>query len=383
MGRPRVPEIEYRKVRIRIYRSGDRFSAQFPKSTGGRERLERATERLALQAAKESIDEMRDPERRAGKIDHDTAMQLLAKHKVPLTVAVQDYARRILSIQNPLTVKACAANYLVKQERDTGHRNLLDLRHRIGRFEGLFEERQMHEISEVEINNYLDGIEGTRRTRRNHRDSLVTFFRYAQRFGSLSKHEKTAAEQSLRPKAESPKREILGPSDGALMISTARTMKSPSLPALILLGFCGSRHEEICPKDNNDHRLNWSHVLWESKRLYTPTSVSKMAEDRYGPLLPNTIGWLRPFKKAHGPIFPGKRLDLEIARVARKAGVKCPHNGFRHSFITYRILVTGSPATVADEAGNSLATIEKHYRKKGAEPKSARKWFKIEPEKTR
>ena len=56
-----------------------------------------------------------------------------------------------------LTVKACATNYLVKQERDTGHRNLLDLRHRIGRFEGLFEGRPMHEISEVEINNYLDG----------------------------------------------------------------------------------------------------------------------------------------------------------------------------------------------------------------------------------
>jgi hypothetical protein len=79
LARPPTPETEYRKVRIRVYRSGNRFSAQFPKSTGGRERIERATERLALQAAKESIDEMRDPERRAGKIDHDTAMQLLAK----------------------------------------------------------------------------------------------------------------------------------------------------------------------------------------------------------------------------------------------------------------------------------------------------------------
>jgi integrase len=383
MSRPRVPEIEYRKVRIRIYRSEDRFSAQFPKSTGGRERIERATERLALQAAKESIDEMRDPERRAGKIDHDTAMQLLAKHKVPLTVAVQDYARRLLSIQNPLTVTACAANFLAKQERDTGHRNVLDLHQRIGRFETPFGKKLMHEISEVEINNYLDGIEGTKRTRRNHRDSLVTFFRYAQRFGSLSKHEKTVAEQSVRPTAETPKREILSPSDGALMLSTARAMKSSSLAALVLLGFCGSRHEEICPKDPNDDRLAWNNVLWNSKRLYTPTSVSKMAEDRYGPLLPKTIEWLRPFKKANGPIFPGKRLDLEIAKIARKSGVNCPHNGFRHSFITYRILVSGSPATVADEAGNSLATIEKHYRKKGVEPKSARKWFKIEPAKSR
>jgi hypothetical protein len=383
MARPPTPETEYRKVRIRVYRSGNRFSAQFPKSTGGRERIERATERLALQAAKESIDEMRDPERRAGKIDHDTAMQLLAKHKVPPTVAVQDYARRLLSIHNQLSVTACASNFLAKQERDTGHRNFLDLLHRIGRFEGQFGEKLMHEISEVEINNYLEGIKGTKRTRRNHRDSLVTFFRYAQHFGSLSKHEKTVAEQSVRPTAENPKREILSPSDGALMLSAARTMKSPALPALVLLGFCGSRHEEICPKSSKDDRLTWSHLLWDSKRLYTPMSVSKLAEDRYGPALPMTIEWLRPFKKASGPIFPGKRLDLEIAKIARKAGVKCPHNGFRHSFITYRILLTGSPATVADEAGNSLATIEKHYRKKGVEPKSARKWFKIEPKKSR
>ncbi len=131
-----------------------------------------------------------------------------------------------------------------------------------------------------------------------------------------------------------------------------------------------------------DDRLHWKNVLWASKRLYTPKEVSKLSEDRYGPLLPNAIEWLKPFKKATGPIYGGKRFDLEIAKIAHRAGVDYSHNGFRHSFITYLLLTTGSPSAVADAAGNSIATIEKHYRKCGVEKTLGRAWFKVSPDTT-
>jgi hypothetical protein len=65
MARRQASEIEYRKVRIRVYQSNGRFNARFPKATGGRHRLERGTEWQAFEAAKELIDEMKDPERQA------------------------------------------------------------------------------------------------------------------------------------------------------------------------------------------------------------------------------------------------------------------------------------------------------------------------------
>jgi hypothetical protein len=379
MARRPVPEIEYRKVRIRVYRSKGRFSAQFAKATGGRHRLERGTEHQAIDAAKERIDEMKDPERHAQQIDRETAERLLAEHKIPVTVAVQEYARRVLSITNPLTVGACAEQYLKRKECDTGSKNYKDLDHRINRFVSVFSEKRMQDISVADINGYLDDIPGTKRTRRNHRDCLVTFFRYAQAHGTLNQHEKTAAELSQRPKAETPKRGILTPQEGAAMFAVAREIKSPALPGLLFLAFGGSRHEEISPMDPSDERLQWKHVLWKSRKLHTPKEVSKLVEDRDGSLLPNVLEWLKPYRKAVGPIFDGTRFDLEIAKIALKAGVAYPHNGFRHSFITYRVLTTGNPAQVADEAGNSITTIEKHYRKRGVEKGTARAWFKILP----
>jgi hypothetical protein len=379
MARRAVPEIEYRKTLIRVYRNNGRFSAQFPKATGGRHRVERASERHAFEAAKELIDELRDPERRAQQLDRETAERVLAEHKIPLTVAVQDYARRVLSITNPLTVKACAKAFLTKKERDTGSKNYKDVEHRICRFQPVFADKMMHDVTTADINGYLDDIPGTKRTRRNHRDCLVTFFRYAQAYGSLYRHEKTAAELSIRPQAETPKRGILTPQEGAAMLAAAREMKSPALPGLVLLAFGGSRHEEINPMDPKDDRLEWKHVLWKSRKVHTPKEVSKLEEDRDGPLLPNMEAWLKPYRKLTGPIYSAKRFDLELAKVAQRAGVKYPHNGLRHSFITYRLLMTGNPAQVADEAGNSIATIELHYRKRGVEKATARAWFKILP----
>jgi hypothetical protein len=379
MARRKIPEIEYHKVWVKVYRSGNRFSAQFPKATGGRHRVERETEKAAFDAAKALIDELRDPKKHAEAIDRQSAERILAEHKIPLTVAAQDYARRMGAIPRKSLVEVVAAAFLAKKKDDTGMKNSKDHKYRILRFVDQFGKQWMHEVTSVEINVYLDGIRGSNRTRRNHRDSLVTFFRYAQAYGSLSRHEKPAAELSIRPKAEEPERAILSPQDGQAILSTARRMKSPALPALVFIGFCGSRHEEICPLDPTDARLDWKHVLWKSKKVHTPKSVSKLKEDRDGPLLPNALEWLKPFRRAKGPIFVGPRLDLELAKVVKEAGVAYPHNSLRHSYITYRILVTGDPAGVADAAGNSISTIEKHYRKKGVEKPTARAWFKISP----
>jgi len=59
--------------------------------------------------------------------------------------------------------------------------------------------------------------------------------------------------------------------------------------------------------------------------------------------------------------------------------VQWRHNGLRHSFVSYRTADIQNVAQVALEAGNSAATIHKHYRElvtKG----DAVAWFSIVPE---
>src|SRR5271155_742795 len=126
MARRKTPQIEYHKVWIKVYRSGNRFSAQFPKATGGRYRVERETEKAAFDAAKALIDELRDPMRHAEAIDRQSAERILAEHKIPLTVAAQDYARRMVAIPNKRPVAAVAAMFLAKKKDDTGMKNSKD-----------------------------------------------------------------------------------------------------------------------------------------------------------------------------------------------------------------------------------------------------------------
>jgi hypothetical protein len=54
-------------------------------------------------------------------------------------------------------------------------------------------------------------------------------------------------------------------------------------------------------------------------------------------------------------------------------------NGARHSWVTYRVALTGDVARVALEAGNSPTVIHSHYRGLAKED-DAKRFFAIEPE---
>jgi hypothetical protein len=64
--------------------------------------------------------------------------------------------------------------------------------------------------------------------------------------------------------------------------------------------------------------------------------------------------------------------------LARKIGITWPHNGLRHSYISYRIALVKDAAKVALEAGNSPDIIFKHYRELVTE-EAAETWFAISP----
>jgi len=68
----------------------------------------------------------------------------------------------------------------------------------------------------------------------------------------------------------------------------------------------------------------------------------------------------------------------ETCQLSRQAGIPWPHNGLRHSYISYRLALINDVAKVALEAGNSPAMIFRHYRELVTED-AAKAWFSIAP----
>lgn len=142
------------------------------------------------------------------------------------------------------------------------------------------------------------------------------------------------------------------------------------LPALVLLGFCGVRPNEM-------RRLTWSDIRFETRTVVIDATQAKTASRRTVPLCESAITWLSQFKGAEGPIWGGKSdyWSKALNRLHREVGVKQLPNGLRHSYISYRLTLTGDVNRTALEAGNSATMIHRHYHALVDDPKLAEEWF--------
>jgi hypothetical protein len=77
-------------------------------------------------------------------------------------------------------------------------------------------------------------------------------------------------------------------------------------------------------------------------------------------------------------VVPSAETYGKVTCLARRLGIKWPHNVLRHSFISYRIAKVKTANEVALEAGNSPMVIFKNYRELATE-EQADAWFAIRP----
>jgi hypothetical protein len=52
-----------------------------------------------------------------------------------------------------------------------------------------------------------------------------------------------------------------------------------------------------------------------------------------------------------------------VRKIGIAAGLHLPENCFRHSYVSFQVALTGNKSQVATWAGNSVALIDKHYRR--------------------
>jgi integrase len=237
-----------------------------------------------------------------------------------------------------------------------------------------FQEKFKGNIADItvrDINRFLAGLTTLGPGSKNcYRRTLVTMFGYAQRQGYLSMDRKTAASLSESFKVPETKIDIFAPDEIERLLQACHAR---ILPLVAIGAFAGIRSAEI-------RRLNWEDIKWDRNLIEIVGAKAKTAARRLVPLTENLKAWLAPWRHETGRIVTLSDYAGALGDIAIKAEIQggWRQNGLRHSFISYRVALTGDVNRTALEAGNSAKMIFRHYREVVDEEVS-KIWFAIAP----
>ena len=306
-----------------------------------------------------------------GRTLEQVATDVAEAHKLAPDIKIAELARfwALHHAGRPITPKQALDELLAAKTRDGRSADYIrDLRIRIGRFAKAVT-IPLPEMTATDLDDWINNLKGSNRSRRNYRAALGTLFQFAIQRRYLPKQwdELPPAPRKL---AEQPPIAIYTPQELTLLVRTAaKSCRSDRdlLPTILLGALAGIRTKEI-------QRLDWSQVGKEWIEV-TPKRT-RTASRRLVPILPALARWLETIRKPSGPVCKYHYLDAAFGRLAERAGVKWKRNGLRHSFISYRLALVKNPAEVALECGNSPAMIFQHYRER-VTPAQAGSWFGV------
>ena len=192
-------------------------------------------------------------------------------------------------------------------------------------------------------------------------------FNFAKQRNYLPKSDTTQADLVSKVKVPPKDNEIFTPEQFEQLL---RAAPARLIPLLAISGFSGLRAAELS-------RLDWSAVNIKRRIIELRATQAKTAARRILPISDNLAAWLTPFV-GKGLVISTMEIRGEATALAKKLGIGWPQNVLRHSYISYRVALTGDVPRTALEAGNSPAIIFRHYREVVDED-AANAWFGIMP----
>jgi integrase len=301
---------------------------------------------------------------------------------VGIVEAARDYARRHAGIVADKSVRDAVAELLGQIEAEQKN-----TRNGIRRKEAWVKLLRAHlgklardvsgpvaSLDSALIEPWLVGLKCSERTRRNVRDCLGYFVRWAQGRNYLPKDA-----EPLRNVQNFRKRKL-----GAVQVISAehlaRLLKQAPrdfVPYLALRAFAGLR-------DSEARALDWQHVDLREGWIDIPEQVAKQTDDDEGvrrmiKVREVLAAWLKPHCRKSGPVCPYANTVKKLGEAAKAAGVVLPRNALRHSFISAAVTLSHDLNAVAIEAGNSAPVIRQHYWRR-MRPEQATAWFGVRPD---
>jgi integrase len=227
------------------------------------------------------------------------------------------------------------------------------------------------DVTVADITRFLDGLKKLGPVSKNGiRRNIVTMFGFAKKQGYLHPDRKTAAELTDSFKEAEKEIAIFTPAEMESLLLTAHAR---ILPLIAIGGFAGIRSAEVA-------RLEWKDIKWDRGHIELAGSKAKTAARRLVPLSDNLKAWLAPWRGETGPILTITDASGALGDTAVKA--KIPggwrQNALRHSYISYRVALTGDVARTSLEAGNSPKMIFRHYREI-VDEEATTAWWSIHP----
>jgi integrase len=302
--------------------------------------------------------------RHAGSSILDAAKLLKATNRPPQSKLVKDVRDEFL---------------LSKQRRSFRHRD--SLKNDTKYFSDHFGERPMMEVHVGDLSKWLVAMPVAPRTKRNRFTNVRTMFRWARQNGYLpdTVTEIERVDEAIWADESRENWEDDEHLDDVRLLTPVQLKKlfaaipSRLVPTLALSAFQGVRRSEAL-------RLHWTMI--KKDHIEVPRMIArKQNRRRVPPYLDTCKAWLESHRQAEGLIIPSPDRFTQLTAIARKIGIDpWPSNVLRHSFISYRLVMTKNAPQTALEAGTSVQKIESNYDEKATE-KDAKAWFAVMPPK--
>ncbi len=241
---------------------------------------------------------------------------------------------------------------------------------RVEAFAKAFSNKIVSTITKDEVEKWLFSLDIAEKTRRHYRAAAISFFKWCDIDMSMLKC----------PKVVKPDPEVYTVDEVAQILNYTRKNLPGMLAPLAIAFFCGVRLSEFM------------YIEWKELDLSNPDEdgdffLSDGKTGRRIVHLPSIAKkWLAICEPSDGLVFDfsnaRKYTDRYISEQFRKtipADMIPRKNGFRHSYCTYKVTCFGNMAAVADEMGNSVQVIRKHYYRP-TRKKDAQLFWELTPE---
>lgn len=222
-----------------------------------------------------------------------------------------------------------------------------------------------------DLDKWLGGQNWKPVTKNDARKVFVAFGNWAKANGYLPTDRPTEFDGMVVYKEASTKVAIYSAGDLRVILDTMQTKRPDLLPWAACAAFLGARVSEL-------NHLHWENINFERGFIEVASKKVRTKARRLVPLNDALRAWLLPYKKDKGPITKWPDSRAIFGRVMAETKVELKANGFRHSYITYRVAQINDTARVALECGNSPEVIFAHYRELVG-PDEAAAWFATMP----
>jgi integrase len=255
----------------------------------------------------------------------------------------------------------------VRQQAGSSKRYCYDLKIRLGRFCGQFQNKTTADISTRDMDSWLASLGVGPATRNTYRRDLRTLFSFRATRGYVANNPATRWQKAKE--VDSPIG-ILTPEQLERLLENA---VSETIAYIAIGAFAGLRSAEI-------ERLDWSEVDLIENLIHVSAKNSKTATRRLVKILPNLAAWQQPFAGSNGAVSP-RNLRAHILESRRRAKIVLwPPNALRHSYASYHIAHFNDAKSLALELGHTHERlIFRHYREI-VKPADAKRYWQIVPQ---